>query len=126
MIAIDTYLQIGSLMFDGMDQIDLTGPFEVLSRLPNSTHKIHAKTDAPVSDLNGAPRLAAQLRGDEIAQAIQLDMVYAPEPPFNSGTPESAPASILNQAQQSCRMIAAQRQATARRIAARLGIHIST
>ena len=29
------------------------------------------------------------------------DMVYAPEPPFNSGTPETAPPAILEQARQS-------------------------
>jgi hypothetical protein len=32
MIPLDTHLQIGSLLFEGLDQIDLTGPFEVLSR----------------------------------------------------------------------------------------------
>jgi hypothetical protein len=32
------------------------------------------------------------LRGDEAARAIQLHMVYAPEPPFDSGTPETATA----------------------------------
>jgi hypothetical protein len=37
MIPPDTHLQIGSLLFEGVDQIDLTGPFEVLSRIPNST-----------------------------------------------------------------------------------------
>ena len=37
MIPHDTQLQIGSLLFEGIDQIDLTGPFEVLSRIPNST-----------------------------------------------------------------------------------------
>ena len=26
----DRHLQIGSLLFEGLDQIDLTGPFEVL------------------------------------------------------------------------------------------------
>lgn len=31
-IPADTHLQIGSLLFEGLDQIDLTGPFEVLSR----------------------------------------------------------------------------------------------
>jgi hypothetical protein len=116
----DTHLLIGSLMFDGIDQIDLTGPFEVLSRVPNSTCRIYARTDSPVRDLNGlrwdsrrdarrgaagvtagidgALRLAAELRGDEAAQAIQLDMVYAKEPPFNSRTPESALPSIVEQA----------------------------
>ncbi|MET4389224.1 putative intracellular protease/amidase [Bradyrhizobium sp. F1.4.3] len=37
MISHETHLQIGSLLFDGLDQIDLTGPFEVLSRIPNAT-----------------------------------------------------------------------------------------
>ena len=32
--------------------------------------------------VDGALRLADELRGDEAAQAIQLHMVYAPEPPF--------------------------------------------
>ena len=36
MIPDDTHLQIGSLLFEGIDQIDLTGPFEVLSRIPNA------------------------------------------------------------------------------------------
>jgi hypothetical protein len=31
MIPHDTHLQIGSLLFEGVDQIDLTGLFEVLA-----------------------------------------------------------------------------------------------
>jgi cyclohexyl-isocyanide hydratase len=75
--------------------------------------------------IDGALRLAAELRGDVVAQAIQLEMVYAPEPPFNSGTPESAPPAILEQAKLSYRKITAQREETARRIAARLGILVA-
>jgi cyclohexyl-isocyanide hydratase len=232
MIPLDTHLQIGSLLFQDLDQIDLTGPFEVLSRIPNSTYRIYGKTDEPVRDLgglrlmpdasladapqldvlhvpggfgqealmedeevlgwirrqaagarsifsvctgallcggagllkrrratthwasfhllpffgaipvndrvvvdgnwvfsagvtagiDGALRLAAELRGDEVAQTIQLHMAYAPEPPFNSGTPETAPAAILDAARRSVRAITAQREQTARRVAARLGI----
>ncbi len=234
MIPHDIHLRIGSLLFDGVDQIDLTGPFEVLSRIPNSTYRIYGKTAEPVRDLkglrlapdatlaeappldvlhvpggfgqealmedaevlgwirhqsagacsifsvctgallcgaagllkgrratthwasfhllpyfgaipvnervvvdgalvfaagvtagiDGALRLAAELRGDEAAQAIQLHMVYAPEPPFNSGTPETAPAAIVEQARLAMRSIAARRETTARRAAARLGIAI--
>jgi cyclohexyl-isocyanide hydratase len=51
-------------------------------------------------------------------------MVYAPEPPFDSGTPEMAPAAILEQARQSVRAITARREETARRVAAKLGIAI--
>ena len=74
--------------------------------------------------IDGALRLAAELRGDDAAQTIQLHMAYAPEPPFNSGTPETAPPAILKQAQQLVRGITAKREATARRAAARLGIAV--
>ena len=235
MIPHDTHLQIGSLLFEGIDQIDLTGPFEVLSRIPNATYRIYGKTAAPVRDvkglwltpdailadappldvlhvpgghgqealmddaevlnwirqqasgacsifsvctgalicgaagllkgrratthwasfhlpsyfgaipvnervvvdgawvfatgvtagLDGALRLAAELRGDDAAKVIQLYMVYAPEPPFDSGTPETAPPAILEQARRSVRNITAQREETARRVAARLGIELA-
>jgi cyclohexyl-isocyanide hydratase len=223
MILHDTHLQIGSLLFEGLDQIDLTGPFEILSRIPNSTYRIFGKTAEPVRDVRGlrlspdarladAPqldllhvpggfgqeavmddedvlgwirrqaagtrcvfsvctgalicgaagllkgrratthwasfhllpfygaipvnervvvdgdmvfaagvtagidgglRVAAELRGDEAAQA---------QPPFNSGTPETAPAAVLEEARRSVRAITAQREETARRVTGRLGI----
>jgi cyclohexyl-isocyanide hydratase len=75
--------------------------------------------------IDGALRLAAELRGDAVAQAIQLHMAYAPEPPFNSGRPETAPPAILEQARKSMRGITAQREQTARRVAARLGIDVA-
>jgi cyclohexyl-isocyanide hydratase len=234
-IAHDIHLHIGSLLFEGLDQIDLTGPFEVLSRLPNSTCRLYGKTAEPVRDLkglrltpdaaladappldvlhvpggfgqealmedaevlawirqqaagarsifsvctgallcgaagllkgrratthwasfhllpffgaipvdervvvdgnwifaagvtagiDGALRLAAELRGEDVAKGIQLYMAYAPEPPFNSGTPKTAPPAILEQARQSVRAITAEREQTARRAAARLGIAVA-
>ena len=56
---------------------------------------------------------------------IQLTMAYAPEPPFNSGTPETAPPEILEQARQSVQAMTDQREATARRVAARLGVAVA-
>lgn len=230
MIPADRHLQIGSLVFEGLDQIDLTGPFEVLSRIPNSTYKVYGKTlegvrdlrglklaadavlaDAPkldvlhvpggygqealmedeevlswvkkhaagaecvfsvctgalicgaagllkgrratthwtafellpifgaipvnervvedgnmvfaagvTSGIDGALRVAARLRGDEVAQGIQLYMQYAPEPPFNSGTPETAPASVLGTIKKAAAAITEQRRKTAERVAAKL------
>src|SRR6202043_581282 len=35
--------------------------------------------------------LVAEIAGPEVAQAIQLQIEYAPAPPFDTGTPESAP-----------------------------------
>src|SRR5580693_671447 len=71
--------------------------------------------------IDGALRLAAGLRGDDAARTIQLHMVYAPEPPFDSGTPETAPPAILENARRSVASITAQREATARRAAIKLG-----
>jgi cyclohexyl-isocyanide hydratase len=72
--------------------------------------------------IDGALRLAAKLRGEETAQTIQLYMAYAPEPPFNSGTPETAPPSILERARQSLTNITVKREDTARQIASKLGV----
>lgn len=38
--------------------------------------------------------LAARLWGQAVAEEIQLRMEYAPEPPFNAGSPSSAPRAI--------------------------------
>ena len=230
----DTPLTIGSLVFEGLDQIDLTGPFEVLSRLPGATHRLYARSAEPVRDvqglrlmpdaslhdapqldilhvpggpgqqalmhdkvaldwlraqaagaqkvfsvctgalllgaagllrgrratthwnsfhllpllganpvdervvvdgdwifaagvtsgIDGALRLAADMFGDEVAQRIQLYMAYAPEPPFNSGTPETAPADVLAAERAASAELIAQREVTAREIALKLGIDL--
>jgi len=39
--------------------------------------------------------MLAKLRGDEEAQVAQLMMEYAPEPPFNAGTPDAASPAIV-------------------------------
>ena len=233
MIPADTHLEIGSLLFEGLDQIDLTGPFEVLSRIPNATYRLYGKTSEPVRDLkglrltpdatldeapqldvlhvpggfgieplmqdemvlawlrkqaavarvfsvctgafllgaagllkrrratthwasfhllpyfgatpvdarvvmdgdwvfaagvtagiDGALRLAAELRGEDVAKEIQLYMVYAPEPPFDAGTPETAPPAILAKARESVAPVTARREQLARRFAAAHGIDV--
>ena len=42
--------------------------------------------------------LAAELVGAEAAQLIQLQLEYAPAPPFNSGSPDTAPSAIVDEA----------------------------
>ena len=39
--------------------------------------------------------LAAEIAGRPAAEGIQLFLEYAPEPPFDSGRPETAPAEVL-------------------------------
>ncbi len=46
------------------------------------------------SGIDMALRLAALEYGDELAQEIQLIIEYDPEPPFEAGSPATAPAEI--------------------------------
>jgi transcriptional regulator GlxA family with amidase domain len=39
--------------------------------------------------------LAARVAGESVAQAIQLGIEYEPQPPFDAGSPEKAPAAIV-------------------------------
>jgi cyclohexyl-isocyanide hydratase len=77
MIPETVHLNIGSLLFEGLDQIDLTGPFEVLSRLPNATHRIYAKSMDPVRDVMGL-RIMPDAT---LAEAPQLHILHVPGGP---------------------------------------------
>jgi cyclohexyl-isocyanide hydratase len=230
MIPPDRHLQIGALIFPDMQQLDFTGPFEVLSRMANSTFHIFGKTAAPVRDVGGllltpelgfddvtafdvlvipggsgvnalmeddetlavVKRLAgtatcifsictgslvlgaagllkgrratthwashhmlpkfgaigvdsrivvdgdlitaagvtsgidgalcvvSHLRGDEAAQAIQLYLEYTPDPPFHSGSPATAPASVAALVREQLRKVTEERQQIVERVAERL------
>ena len=39
--------------------------------------------------------LAGQIAGDTVAQAIQLGIEYDPQPPYDAGSPEKAPAEVV-------------------------------
>jgi putative intracellular protease/amidase len=39
--------------------------------------------------------LAARIAGEQVAQAIQLGIEYDPQPPFNAGSPRTAPPEIV-------------------------------
>jgi cyclohexyl-isocyanide hydratase len=40
--------------------------------------------------------LIAELRGPRVAEMVQLGLEYAPQPPFDSGRPDTAPAEVLD------------------------------
>lgn len=67
--------------------------------------------------IDGALKLAAILRGEQAAQEIQLDIQYAPEPPFNAGTPQTAPKDVLAAVKERYRPLTEARRNTARAIA---------
>jgi transcriptional regulator GlxA family with amidase domain len=39
--------------------------------------------------------LAAQIAGEQVAQAIQLGIEYDPQPPFDAGSPQKAPSAVV-------------------------------
>ena len=47
------------------------------------------------SGIDMALTLAARVAGPEVAQAIQLGIEYDPQPPFDAGAPEKAPAAAV-------------------------------
>lgn len=68
-------LSVGCLIFEQMDQIDFTGPFEVLSRMPDTTVQIIGKYRTPIRDVQGL-----QLTPDtSIAEAGTFDVLLVPE-----------------------------------------------
>ena len=65
-------LVIGCLVFERMDQIDFTGPFEVLSRLPKAVIHVIGKEAVPVRDVKGliiTPEIS-------IKEAPALDLLH--------------------------------------------------
>jgi cyclohexyl-isocyanide hydratase len=234
LVPLEQHIQIGAMVFPQVDQMDLTGPFAVLSRLPNSSFQLLWKNTEAVRDMHGlaltpdatfadakpidllvvpggagqegvmgdvevlsfivqqarsakcvfsictgalvcgaagllvgrkatcywpafgllkyfgaaptnervvidgnlvtaagltagidgALRVAAMLRGDAAAKAIQLALQYAPEPPFDCGSPETAPAELIDQFKHETADLMARRLATAKRVAAKLKIAI--
>ena len=42
--------------------------------------------------------LASELFGEDVAQLVQLQLEYAPAPPFDSGSPQTAPSAVLEEA----------------------------
>jgi cyclohexyl-isocyanide hydratase len=72
--------------------------------------------------IDGALTLAALLRGDTVAEQIQLDIQYAPEPPFHAGIPKTAPLDVVDAVTAKYQTLIEARERTARRIGGRLGI----
>jgi cyclohexyl-isocyanide hydratase len=67
-------MQIGALIFPRMDQMDLTGPFEVLSLLPGAAYHLIWKEEAPIRDARGLILTPTTT----LAEAPPLDVLHVP------------------------------------------------
>jgi putative intracellular protease/amidase len=77
-------------------------------------------TGGVTAGIDFALSVAAELAGPEIAQEIQLQIEYAPAPPFNAGSPETAPPAILARVSERNAKSATQRRRAVEAAAARL------
>jgi putative intracellular protease/amidase len=64
--------------------------------------------------------VAAEIGGAALAQALQLGLEYAPAPPFDAGSPETAPPEVVAAVKARLAPQLAERAAQAQRAAARL------
>jgi cyclohexyl-isocyanide hydratase len=62
------------------------------------------------------------LAGREVAEAIALNLEYAPAPPFDAGSPETAPAPVVEALRKRMAPILEERGRLAEAAAKRLGI----
>lgn len=72
------------------------------------------------SGIDMALLLAGRMWGDDVAQSIQLNMEYAPEPPYMAGNPTTAPQSVVATAHERGAARQAERLAAATAAAKRL------
>jgi len=52
-----------------------------------------------------ALRLAAEIAGERVAQAIQLGIEYDPQPPWDAGSPATAPAEVVQALRERSRFV---------------------
>lgn len=64
------------------------------------------------SGIDGSLIVVSLLRGETVAQELQLYMAYDPQPPFQSGSPETASADIVATVTERARAITEQRLST--------------
>lgn len=83
----------------------------------------YISTAGVTAGIDGALQVAAILRGNSVAEEIQLDIEYAPEPIFHSGTPETASPDTIDAFFTKYGHIKESREAEARRFAAKLGVN---
>jgi putative intracellular protease/amidase len=89
-------------LLDGLEATTHWAAMDILARhgaRPTSRRVVERGkivTAAGVSSgIDMALFLAGRIAGDTVAQAIQLGIEYDPQPPFDAGSPDKAPAEVV-------------------------------
>jgi len=101
-----------------LDLLPLFGAVPVKERVVIDRNRLTGGGVTAGIDLGLA--VAAELCGRGVAEEIQLTIEYDPAPPFQSGSPRTAPPEVLERVIRARGQIQAERRAIAERAAARL------
>src|SRR4051794_26042244 len=116
-------MNIGIIVFPRMDQIDFTGPFEVLSRLPGAAIHVLWKEKTPIRDIKGLILTPERT----LAEAPPLDVLVVPGGPGQEALMEDEVVlSFIRDraAEAAARPLTEAREAPAKRVAAGLGVEV--
>jgi cyclohexyl-isocyanide hydratase len=98
-------MRIGFVLFPSLTQLDLTGPWEVLTRLPNATCHLLSHDLAPVQSASGGLSIVPTLT---FADCPQLDMICVPGGPGHiKAMEDQVLLAFLVQQARSCRYVMA-------------------
>ncbi|WP_340278966.1 DJ-1/PfpI family protein [Pantoea agglomerans] len=104
--------------WSSIDQLALLAAEPVSERVVRDRNRISGA--GVTSGIDFALTLVAEIAGDAVAKAVQLQMEYDPEPPFTSGSPHTAPPQEVEQARAKMAEFLATRRAATERAALRL------
>lgn len=104
--------------WSSIDQLSLLGAQPVHERVVRDRNRI---TGAGVtSGIDFALTVVAHLMGDEVAQELQLQMEYDPQPPFEAGSPRTAPPALVKATREKIAFFVERRRVATERAARRL------
>jgi transcriptional regulator GlxA family with amidase domain len=86
-----------------LDELERLGAIPVAQRVVVDGKMVTAAGVSAGIDM--ALMLASLVEGDLVAQQIQLSIEYEPEPPFDAGSPLSAPAVVVELARATSRFV---------------------
>jgi len=103
-----------------LDQLAYFGATPVRGRVVIDRNRITG--GGVTSGIDLALHVASLITDEQTARAIQLSIEYDPQPPFSSGSPESAGTETVAATRQRAAAMLSERDAASRRAARRLGL----
>lgn len=99
--------------WNALDLLPLYGAEAVRERVVRDGNLITG--GGVTAGIDFALTLAGEIFGHEAAQAVQLQLEYAPAPPYNAGTPDGAPLTVVAKVRARLEGVRAEREDIVRR-----------